>query len=88
VIDLYVVLREVLVAHATDDAARVAKAIVRGRFRNLFWAGGVVLGHLLPLLLLWVPLDGLWPFAGLLVASGIYLVDHIWVRAPQLIPLS
>jgi Fe-S-cluster-containing dehydrogenase component/formate-dependent nitrite reductase membrane component NrfD len=86
--DLFLVILEVFSAQATDDAARVARAIVRGPFRNTFWIGVIVVGHLLPLLVLWIPAEGLWPFAGVFAAIGLYLVDHIWVRAPQLVPLS
>ncbi len=88
IVDLLVVLLEVLRVHATDDATSVAQAIARGRFRTLFWLGGVALGHVVPLAILWSPVGGLWPLAGIFALAGIYVVDHIWVRAPQLIPLS
>ncbi len=73
--------------HATTDAARTAKAITRGQFRRLYWGYTVLLGCVLPVALLaltiWVA-----PIAGLAMLTGIYVAEHIWVRAPQEVPLS
>jgi len=40
------------------------------------------------LFVLWNPVVSLWPLAGVLVLIGVYVTDHIWVHAPQRIPLS
>jgi formate-dependent nitrite reductase membrane component NrfD len=70
------------------DTAFALRLIARGPLRVPFWSA-VVLGHVLPLLLLW------WAGTGLLVLPACVLVlvfalvgEHVWVRAPQLIPLS
>ena len=73
--------------HATADAARTAHAITRGRYRKLYWGGVVVAGTLVPLVFVQAS-PWLWPPAGLLILAGIYLAEHIWVRAPQDLPLA
>jgi formate-dependent nitrite reductase membrane component NrfD len=87
-IHMLVLTLELFSMHPTSDAARTARMITRGRFRVLFWGGSIVIGHVLPYLVLANPVPSLWPLAGVLVLVGGYITDHIWVRAPQLIPLS
>jgi len=48
----------------------------------------MILGNVLPLVLLLAGGVVLLPIAGVLVLIGMYVTEHIWVRAPQLIPLS
>ena len=63
--------------------------ILRGPYARLFYAGALCLGNILPLSLLLfsssLPLTAL---AGVAVLAGIYITEHIWVEAPQRIPLS
>ena len=78
---------ELLVSHPTTDSGRVAKSILRGRYRVVFWGGVIGLGTLAPLALLTgAPAAGL-PVAGLLAIIGVFLAQHISVRAPQQVPL-
>ncbi len=79
---------ELTVPHATSDARSVAKMITRGRYRGLFWMGVVLLGVLVPLLMIVIPGVWLMPIAGLLALIGLYVSEHIWIRAPQQLPLS
>ncbi|MDH3215769.1 MAG: polysulfide reductase NrfD [Candidatus Krumholzibacteria bacterium] len=88
IFNLFLTVIELFGTHATQDARRTMNMIVAGRFRIWSWAGGVVAGHVVPLLILWTAAAELWPLAGVLVLVGIYIMDHIWVRAPQLVPLS
>jgi hypothetical protein len=62
--------------------------IVSGRFRNHLWLGVLFAGNVLPFIMLWLGGLSLLPIAGLLVLVGIYITEHVWVRAPQMIPLS
>jgi len=74
--------------HATDDAHAVAKMIIRGRFSYQFWLGMVLVGNLVPLLLLMTGQAGSSALAGFLILIGMFIGERIWVKAPQLIPLS
>ena len=66
--------------------------IYKGRYKGLFWGGSVVLGTLVPLALVAVgTMLGaafLVAFAAVLALAGILITEHIWVEAPQLIPLA
>ncbi|MCA9649351.1 MAG: polysulfide reductase NrfD [Myxococcales bacterium] len=89
IVDLFVtVAGELGIPHASEIAARAAHEISHGRYRQRFWWGSVVTGHLLPLALL---LPGSAPLAGvgaLLAGVGLYLYEHAFVMAPQEIPNS
>jgi Fe-S-cluster-containing dehydrogenase component/formate-dependent nitrite reductase membrane component NrfD len=79
---------ELTTTHSTDDAHAAARMITNGEFSRQFWLGMILVGNTLPLLLL---LFGqIWAFAlaGVLILIGLYFAEHIWVKAPQRIPLS
>jgi formate-dependent nitrite reductase membrane component NrfD len=89
VVDLFVtVAGELGIPHASEVAARAAHEILHGRYRERFWWGAVVVGHVVPLGLL---LPGSAALAGLgavLAAVGLYYYEHAFVMAPQEIPNS
>ncbi len=79
---------ELFSTHPTENATRTAHIISHGRYRNLFWLGSVLVGSVLPLLMtIFLPAAFL-PIVGLLALAGVFIGQHIWVRAPQQIPLS
>lgn len=79
---------ELTTTHSTEDAASVVEMILKGRYKNLFWFGLVIAGNLLPLILLTYMWGGFAAPAGLLILVGLWISQHIWVKAPQTIPLS
>jgi len=88
VFNMLIIFTELTVTHPTEDAKKAAHIIITGRYAPLFWMGVVLLGNLLPLImLLWAP-----PFyasvAAVMILIGLYITEHLWVRVPQLIPLS
>jgi hypothetical protein len=48
----------------------------------------VLVGNLVPLLLLLTGQAGSAALAGLLILIGLFIGERIWVKAPQMIPLS
>lgn len=92
--DLFVTLvGEFGIPHASEVAALAAHAISHGPYRGWFWGGGIVLGHLVPLVLLGIGLTagGLGWLAGLAAIAaiaGLYAFEHAFVMAPQEIPNS
>lgn len=70
--------------HASEQAARAAHIITKGRFARVFWGVTIVLGHLVPLFAGFIP--G-W-MAGMLVLVGLYAFEHAYVTAPQELPNS
>lgn len=87
-LNLITIAVELLTPHPTADAKAAKQMIVAGRFGKTFWYGVLLFGNAVPLVLLALAGTLLLPAAGVLVLIGIYLTEHVWVRAPQLIPLS
>lgn len=87
--NLLTLLLELTTTHPTEDAKRTVDMIVKGRYARLFYGGVILTGNLLPIgLLLFGGSTVLLPIAGALVLLGIYFTEHIWVEAPQRIPLT
>jgi len=79
---------ELWTSHTTDDAKATIEMITKGRFSDGFWIGMVIVGNILPLMFLTLgPQMAVAP-AGLMILIGLAFAEHIWVRAPQMIPLS
>jgi hypothetical protein len=81
---------EINITHPTEDAKRAVKMITKGRYARLFHWGVIFMGNLLPVGLLLVGGEQtvILAIAGALVIAGIYITEHIWVEAPQRIPLT
>jgi len=88
--NLVTLLFELTTNHPTIDAERVSYMITKGQYANLFYGGVFLLGNIIPLALLIMSVGNplLLAAAGVLVLLGIYFTEHIWVEAPQRIPLS
>ncbi|MFT7587868.1 MAG: Fe-S-cluster-containing dehydrogenase component [Limisphaerales bacterium] len=91
-INLLVTAFELLTPHATVDSTTTANEILKGRYKNLFWFGMVLIGNLIPLILVLTSgfeADSVhFPIAAILVLAGLWINEKIWVEAPQRIPLS
>ena len=90
VINLLVSAIELFSNHSTSDASAVADMIKKGKYKNRFWIGSVIIGNVIPLAIL--VFAGLQPIggavAGTLMLIGMYIHNHIWIEAPQTIALS
>ncbi len=90
VINLSTILVELITTHPTKDTKLTVEMITKGRYKVKFWLGAIVIGNILPFLLLFFGSSQIvmTNIAALLVLIGIYIIEHIWVEAPQRIPLS
>lgn len=90
VVNLFTMLIELTTTHPTNDAKRTVDMILKGRYKNKFWGGVLIVGNVIPLLLLgFVGVEStILAIAGAVILFGIYLTEDIWVEAPQRIPLS
>ncbi len=79
---------ELSITHPTKDAKTVALMIAKGQYAKLYWLGVVLIGCLVPLGFTITGQPWLLPMAGLTTLVGLYIAEHIWVRAPQKIALS
>jgi Fe-S-cluster-containing dehydrogenase component/formate-dependent nitrite reductase membrane component NrfD len=97
-VDLGLVLfGDLAMPHASESAARAAHAIRHGRYSRRFWYGAVMLGHVVPLFLLFAAVGAagapriaitLGVLASFAVLVGLYVYEHAFVMAPQEIPNS
>ena len=90
VVNLSIILIELSTTHPTNDAKLTVDMIIKGRYKNRFWLGVIAIGNILPVLLLVFGRTEIvvTAVAAALVLLGIYITEHIWVEAPQRIPLS
>ncbi|MEM8909397.1 MAG: NrfD/PsrC family molybdoenzyme membrane anchor subunit, partial [Bacteroidota bacterium] len=88
--NLAIMLVELTITHPTEDAKRTVDLILRGPYRQLYWGGAIVLGNVIPFIVICFVGLNAWAFAisGVLILLGIYITEHIWVEAPQRLPLS
>ena len=89
-LNLTTIMLELAMPHPTSDAKKVVQMITKGQYRQRFWFLAISLGNIAPLLLLLIgginyPIVAI---AGVAALVGIYYTEHIWVEAPQRIPLS
>jgi formate-dependent nitrite reductase membrane component NrfD len=80
---------EIFTPHQTEDAEEAAARITRGQFRTAFWAGGILLGILLPLaILLTTGASVAVGIAGIASLIGLFAFEYCWITAPQTISLA
>lgn len=79
---------ELFGAHSSGDSKRTAQDISTGKYKNLFWIGAVLVGSIVPALVAAMLPTAMLPVAGILALVGVFIGQHIWVRAPQQITLS
>jgi formate-dependent nitrite reductase membrane component NrfD len=87
-VSLILLVFELWTTHSTEDAHKAGKMITRGEFALPFWLGTIVIGHVLPIILIFWGGEIGAIAAGAFMLAGMYVGEHIWVKAPQMIPLS
>lgn len=88
VLNILLMVLEFVTTHPTEEARLTVEMILKGRYRNRFWVGAILVGNILPLVLL---ISGaslpICAAAGVLTLIGVYITERIWVEAPQRIQL-
>ena len=82
---------ELFLPEENIEKMRAARLITRGIFKKPFWAGAIVIGTLVPLLMVVVGAAESWPLTALVslcALAGVLVWEHIWVQAGQAVPLS
>ena len=80
---------ELTTTHTTKDAHKVVEMITKGQFSSAFWFGMIIIGNFIPLIMLLTTENKIAAAAsGIMIFVGLAIAQHIWVKAPQLIPLS
>ena len=86
-VNLLVTFAGKLNSFPTDTAMLASREMTHGKFRNHYWWGGIVLGHVIPLALMIAFAPAL-PLAVLATMVGLFFYEYAFVMAPQHIPNS
>ena len=87
------VLLEIALPHAGEDARLAIRSLVKGRYARRFWIPTIALGQVLPMVMSALFLSSFlssafaW-MASLAALAGLFLFEDLWVKAGQSVPLS
>jgi Fe-S-cluster-containing dehydrogenase component/formate-dependent nitrite reductase membrane component NrfD len=79
---------EIWTTHPTTDARMAMDWILGPKMGRWFWGAGVGVGHVLPLVLLATGFGPAGVLAAVAALAGMYVIEWLWVLAPQQVPLS
>lgn len=82
------VASEIWGRHATQDAKRAAKIMTTGHRGQWFRFGVLGVGHAVPLVMLAIFGVGSAPLAAVTSLAGLWIYEHLWIDAPQRVPLA
>jgi hypothetical protein len=88
---LAIVFGELFMKHGATDMIRASDLLLKGPLSKLFWLCFVAAGAVLPVALFFVPLGSpipLYVAAPVLALFGLWIYDHLWIKAGQAMPLS
>ncbi|HEX2928648.1 MAG TPA: NrfD/PsrC family molybdoenzyme membrane anchor subunit, partial [Candidatus Binatia bacterium] len=87
---LAIIFSDLFMKHGADDAVRAGDLLITGTLNRSFWIVVVGIGAIVPGgLILW-PVRSLIPHiaAAVLVLFGLWMYEHLWIKAGQAVPLS
>ena len=89
-VGLAMIFAEVFLTHASEEFKRSAELLVQGALSKQFWLFVVLLGAIAPVALTLWPIGSLVPnvVASLLALFGLWMYEHLWLKAGQSVPLS
>jgi Fe-S-cluster-containing dehydrogenase component/formate-dependent nitrite reductase membrane component NrfD len=87
---LAMTLSDLLGRRGSEEAERSAKLMINGALRKQFWILVVGLGMIVPIVLIFWPTASLMPniAAAALALAGLWIYEHLWIKAGQAVPLS
>ncbi|MDH3445472.1 MAG: polysulfide reductase NrfD [Deltaproteobacteria bacterium] len=87
---LAMILADLLANHGSEETRRSSHLLIKGALRNQFWLFVVGVGGGVPILLLTLPLvPVVSQTAGAILALfGLWMYEHLWIKAGQAVPLS
>jgi Fe-S-cluster-containing dehydrogenase component/formate-dependent nitrite reductase membrane component NrfD len=87
---LAMILGELFMKHGAEEAIRSAELLVTGALSKSFWIFVVGLGTLAPVALTFWQVSSVVPniAASLLALFGLWMYEHLWIKAGQAVPLS
>ena len=87
-INLLIILFEFKILKHTTDSKKALHLIANGRYKTQFWFIAITIGNIIPLGLVFTDISLLSQLGSVFCLTGIFVTQHLWVEAPQRIPLS
>jgi formate-dependent nitrite reductase membrane component NrfD len=87
---LAMIFGELFMKHGAEDAVRAGELLLTGPLARSFWLFAIGLGALAPIILMLWPTSSIVPnvIAAILVLFGLWIYEHLWIKAGQAVPLS
>jgi len=87
---LAMILGELFMKHGAEEALRSGELLLSGALSKSFWVGVVGLGTLVPIGLTFWQVSSVIPnvVASLFALFGLWMYEHLWIKAGQAVPLS
>jgi formate-dependent nitrite reductase membrane component NrfD len=87
---LAMILGELFMKHGAEEALRSGELLLSGALSKSFWIFVVGLGTLVPIGLTFWQVSSVVPnvVASLLALFGLWMYEHLWIKAGQAVPLS
>jgi Fe-S-cluster-containing dehydrogenase component/formate-dependent nitrite reductase membrane component NrfD len=87
---LAVVLGELFMKHGPEEVFRSGELLLTGALSKFFWIFVIGLGTLVPAALTFWQTNSILPnvLASLLALFGLWMYEHLWIKAGQALPLS
>lgn len=84
------IFAELFLKHGADDTVRAGELLTKGALRKSFWIFVIGLGTILPILVILLPIGSVFPnvIAAVLALFGLWMYEHLWIKAGQALPLS
>jgi Fe-S-cluster-containing dehydrogenase component/formate-dependent nitrite reductase membrane component NrfD len=86
-----IIFGELFMKHGAEDAVRAGELLLNGRLSKLFWLLAIGVGVVFPVGIIFIPMGSLIPLyvvAPILALFGLWMYDHLWIKAGQALPLS
>jgi Fe-S-cluster-containing dehydrogenase component/formate-dependent nitrite reductase membrane component NrfD len=87
---LAMIFGELFMKHGAEDSTRAGNMLLIGPLKKPFWLLAIGLGNVVPIVLVLWPISSILPniLAAVLVLFGIWMYEHLWIKAGQAVPLS
>ncbi len=87
-LDALLILAEMHGRHASEAAARAQKLMISGQRRWWLYCGSLAIGHFLAIVLVLTGEGPTRAVAACFALIGVLIYEHLWVDAPQRLPLA
>jgi len=85
-LNIVIMTKEIFMLHNTVDTKKTVQLMTKGYYSKYLWTG-IIVGSIAPIIIL-TAYSNLSFVAGGLILIGIFLIEFVRIRVPQMIPLT